>query len=95
MNSAGDGSGYYYEIRQKLKRVLSHQQHTLGKPLTPIQQDAWRFICEVEELIRLLNRLEQRYIKKDDPSDLALEARVTLVKHLPARSNPDPVSIEG
>jgi len=76
-------AGIFYEIRFRLRGQLAHHHWKLGKPFTPSQEDAWKLLNEIEQLIKLMERLE-RYLGEDKNVDLAYEVRHTLLMHQPA-----------
>jgi hypothetical protein len=50
-------AGLFYEISSRLRRQLSRHHWTLGKPFTPIQEDAWRLLNEVDQVIKIMEQL--------------------------------------
>jgi len=76
-------AGYFYELRCRLQGQLARHHWTLGKPFTASQEDAWKLLNEIEQVIKLLERLS-KLIPKDDHSELAYQVRQALLRHLPA-----------
>ena len=76
-------AGIFYEIRFRLRGRLAHQRSKLGKPFTPIQEDAWRLLNEVEQMVKLIEQIEG-YIPKAHNSELAYKVWHTLLMHQPA-----------
>jgi len=50
-------AGRFYEIRSRLRRQLSRHHWTLGKPFTPIQEDAWALLNEVDQVIKIFGQM--------------------------------------
>ena len=76
-------AGIFYDITTRLRGQLAHHHWKLGKPFTASQEDAWKLLNEVEQLVKLIERLE-RYLREDKNLDLAHEVRHTLLMHQPA-----------
>lgn len=74
--------GEFFEIRLRLRGRLAHHHWKLGKPFTPIQEDAWRLLNEVEQMVQILREAERRL--GDENSDYAYKVRHTLLMHTPA-----------
>lgn len=75
-------AGIFYEIRFRLRGRLSHHHWKLGRPFTPIQEDAWMLLNEVEQMVQILQEAERRL--GDEKSDYAYKVRHTLLMHTPA-----------
>ena len=75
-------AGIFYEIRFRLRGRLSHHHWKLGRPFTPIQEDAWKLLNEVEQMVQILREAERRL--GDENSDYACKVRHTLLMHTPA-----------
>jgi len=75
-------AGIFYDIRIRLRGRLSHHHWKLGKPFTPIQEDAWRLLNEVEQMVQVLKEASRRLVGEN--SDYAYKVRHTLLMHTPA-----------
>jgi len=76
-------AGIFYDITTRLRGQLSHHHWKLGKPFSPSQEDAWRLLNEVEQMVKLIQQLES-YIPKGNNSELTYKVRHTLLMHQPA-----------
>ena len=76
--------GHFYELRGRLRASLSRHHWTLGKPFTPLQEDAWALLNEVEQMANLLRQV-QRDLVPDNNSEFAYKVRQTVLMHFPAR----------
>lgn len=76
-------AGLFYEIRFRLRGRLAHHRWKLGKPFTPIQEDAWRLLNEVEQMVKLIEHIEG-FMPKGSNSELAYSVQRTLLMHQPA-----------
>ena len=74
-------AGIFYEIRFRLRGRLSHHHWKLGRPFTPIQEDAWMLLNEVEQMVQILREAERRL--GDEKSDYAYKIRHSLIMHSP------------
>ncbi len=79
----GSDAGRFFEIRSRLRRQLARHHWTLGKPFTPIQEDAWSLLNEVEQIIKIMEQLA-KLLPHDSNSGLAYQVRHTLLMHQPA-----------
>jgi hypothetical protein len=77
-----EDAGYFYEIRMRLKGQIAHQKWTLGRPWTPRQEEAWAFLNEVEQLVKLLEKVEGT-LDLDCQTELAIQIRRSVRAHLP------------
>lgn len=75
-------AGRFFELRQRLRRSLSKHHWERGKPFSPLQEDAWLLLNEVEEIIKILDRVS-RLFPEDDPRELIRAMRHTLTTHQP------------
>ena len=75
-------AGIYYEIRSRLRGSLAHHHWKLGKPFTPIQEEAWRLLNEVEQMVQILKEAERRL--GDEHTEYAYKVRHTVLMHTPA-----------
>jgi len=78
-----EGAGRYFEIRMRLRSQLARQHWTLGKPFSASQEDAWMLLNEVDEIIKVLEKLALQLPTSCNP-DLASQVRHTLLMHQPA-----------
>jgi hypothetical protein len=78
-----EDAGYFFEMRSRLQGQLARHHWTLGKPFTPAQQDAWTLLNEIEQVIKVLERLAKT-LPQDNGSELAYQVRHTLLTHKPA-----------
>lgn len=78
--------GRFYELRQRLRRSLGLQQWRRGEPFSPLQEDAWLLLNEVEEILTKLEQVS-RLFPEDDQRAEVRSLRHTLAKHQP-RWNP-------
>jgi len=76
-------AGIFYDITVRLRSQLSRHHWKLGKPFTPNQEDAWRLLNEVEQMVKLIEQFEG-YLPKGGNSDVAYKVRHTLLMHQPA-----------
>lgn len=76
--------GYFHELRGRLRASLSRHHWTLGKPFTPLQEEAWALLNEVEQIANLLRQVE-RDLAPDNNSEFAYKVRHTVLLHFPAR----------
>ena len=77
-------AGQFYELRSRLRASLARHHWTLGKPFTPIQEDAWSLLNEVEQMANLLHQVE-RDLAPDNRSEFAYKVRHTVLMHFPIR----------
>ena len=75
--------GHFYEVRMRLRGQIAHQRWTLGRTWTPSQEEAWALLNEVEQLVKLLEKV-QGFIPPDNQSELAGQVRHAVRSHLPA-----------
>jgi hypothetical protein len=75
-------AGIFYEIRFRLRGRLSHHHWKLGRPFTPIQEDAWMLLNEVEQMVQILQETERRL--GEENSEYAFKVRHTLLIQTPA-----------
>lgn len=75
-------AGVFYDIRMRLRGSLAHNHWKLGKPFTPIQEDAWRLLNEVEQMVLILKEAAWRL--GDENTEYAYKVRHTLLMHTPA-----------
>lgn len=76
-------AGRFYEIRSRLRRQLSRHHWTLGRPFTPIQEDAWALLNEIDKVIKILDQMA-KWLPEGNNSELAYQVRHTLLMHQPA-----------
>lgn len=76
-------AGHFYEIRSRIRGTLARHHWTLGRPFTPIQEDAWVLLNEIDQVIRVLGQVA-KCLPDDNNSDLAYQVRHTLLMHQPA-----------
>ena len=86
-------AGIFYEIRYRLRGRLAHQRSKLGKPFTPIQEDAWMLLNEVEQMVKLIEQIVS-YVPKGHNSELAYKVWHTLLMHQPAWKSELETSLE-
>ncbi len=75
-------AGRYYELRQRLRRSLAQHHWERGKLFSPLQEDAWLLLNEVEEIIKTLDRVSKLF-PKNDYRDPILTIWHTLAMHQP------------
>ena len=75
-------AGIFYDIRFRLRGSLAHHHWKLGKPFTPIQEDAWSLLNEVEQMVLILREAERRL--GDESTEYAIKVRHTVLMHTPA-----------
>lgn len=78
-------AGIYYDIRMRLRGRLAHHRWKLGKPFTPIQEDAWMLLNEVEQMVQILKEAERRL--GDEHTEYAYKVRHAVLMHTPARKS--------
>jgi hypothetical protein len=76
-------AGHFYALRNRLRASLSRHHWTLGRPFSPIQEDAWGLLNEVEQMANLLRQVE-RDLAPDNRSEFAYKVRQTVLMHFPA-----------
>lgn len=74
-------AGVFYEIRFRLRGRFAHHHWKLGKAFTPIQEDAWMLLNEIEQMVQILKETERRL--GNENSEYALKVRHTLLMHTP------------
>lgn len=79
-------AGRYFELRQRLRKSLAQHHWERGKPFSPLQEDAWLLLNEVEEVIKTLERVA-KVLPEDGPQDLVRTIRHTLAMHQPHWKN--------
>lgn len=72
-------AGYFYDITTRLRGQLSRHHWKLGKPFTPNQEDAWKLLNEVEQIVQILRETERRL--GDEKSEYAYKVRHTVLMH--------------
>jgi len=75
-------SGQFYELRQRLRGSLSRHHWERGKPFSPLQEDAWMLLNEVEQIIKTLDHVSKLF-PEDDPREVIQAIRHTLATHQP------------
>ena len=76
-------AGQFYDLRSRLRAGLARHHWTLGKPFSPIQEDAWSLLNEVEQMANLLRQVE-RNLAPENKSEFAYKVRHTVLMHFPA-----------
>lgn len=71
-------AGGFYEIKMRLRSSLSKRLQSF----TPIQEDAWRLLNEVDPMVRLIHDLSN-YLPPDRHSELTYQTQHALVQHSP------------
>jgi len=84
-------AGRFYEIRFRLRGRLAHHRWKLGKPFTPIQEDAWMLLNEVEQIVLLLKEAERRL--GEEHTEYAYKVRHAVLMHTPARKSDSETSL--
>lgn len=80
---AESDAGLFYALRLRLRGSLARYHWTLGRPFSPLQEDAWLLLNEVEQMAKLLREAE-RGLHPEDRSEYAVKVRHAVLMHFQA-----------
>lgn len=77
-------AGRFYALRMRLRGSLAHRRGNCGKQFSPLQEDAWLLLNEVEQMAKLLRQAE-RSLHPEGKSEYAYKVRHTVLMHFPSK----------